>query len=118
MREHLVIVFVIYRVLWVTCVSLVLHGLALGSIFVSLFGLAFSYAVEGGMPNDMKTHAVVSGMFTSVLSMGMFLGPSVGGILFEAVGFRWGSLFVIFYMVFLVSLITFLNIFRTNEEKF
>ncbi|CAL8093269.1 unnamed protein product [Orchesella dallaii] len=92
-------------ILWVTCVALILHGLALAAIFVSLFILAFSFAVASGMPNDMKTHAVVSGMWTSLLSLGMFLGPSVGGILLDSVGFRWGSLFVICIMACLIVLV-------------
>ncbi|ODM98602.1 MFS-type transporter SLC18B1 [Orchesella cincta] len=92
-------------ILWVTCIALVLHGLALGAIFVSLFILAFSYAVASGLPNDMKTHSVVSGMWTSVLSLGMFLGPSVGGILLDRIGFRWGSLFALSIMACLIVLV-------------
>lgn len=52
----------------------------------------------------MSTYGVVSGMWTSMLSLGMFVGPVVGGVLLEHVGFRWGSVYVLASMLVLVGL--------------
>jgi MFS family permease len=63
-----------------------------------------------GLPNTMSTYGVVSGMWTSILSLGMFVGPSVGGILLDNVGFRWGSVFVLVAMLVLVKNFIIINI--------
>jgi len=33
-----------------------------------------------GFPDSISTYGVVSGMWTSMLSLGAFMGPSVGGV--------------------------------------
>lgn len=42
-------------------------------------------------------------MWTSALSLGMFVGPVVGGFLLDQVGFRWGTLYVLVNMIIMVG---------------
>jgi MFS family permease len=48
-----------------------------------------------GLPDNVATYSVVSGLWSSVLALGLFIGPSIAGLLYDTVGFRWGSLFVV-----------------------
>lgn len=57
----------------------------------------------------MSTYSVASGLWTSMISLGAFIGPSLGGILYDHVGFREGSYLILVTSLVVVS--TFLCIF-------
>jgi MFS family permease len=46
-----------------------------------------------GFADDIATYGMVSGLWTSFFSLGAFVGPTVGGVLYDTVGFRNGTLF-------------------------
>lgn len=48
-----------------------------------------------GLPNNLETFGLISGLWTSTFALGAFIGPSVSGILYDNIGFRHASLFVI-----------------------
>lgn len=51
----------------------------------------FYFCRANGHPDDVTTYGVVSGMWQSMISLGAWIGPSAGGALYDAVGFRQGS---------------------------
>lgn len=51
-------------------------------------------SVEGGFRDDLSTYGLVSGLWASTFALGAFVGPSIGGILFDVIGFRMGTLVV------------------------
>jgi len=55
----------------------------------------FDFSADG-LPDNMATYGLISGMWTSVLSIGMFVGPTLGGgLLFEYLGYAWAT--VVFF---------------------
>nr|CAD7261929.1 unnamed protein product [Timema shepardi] len=48
-----------------------------------------------GFPDNISTYGLVSGLWMSSFSLGAFIGPSVGGLLYDLVEFKMGTLFVI-----------------------
>lgn len=48
-----------------------------------------------GFPNNLETFGLISGLWTSTFALGAFIGPSVSGILYDNIGFRNASIFVI-----------------------
>jgi MFS family permease len=58
---------------------------------------------EGGFPDDISTYAIVSGVWASAFALGAFIGPSMGGVLLDYVGFRWGSMVIVAIHCFAVS---------------
>jgi MFS family permease len=55
-----------------------------------------------GFPDDLMTYGLISGVWTSMFALGAFVGPSLSGILFDYVGFRIGTLFVLGLQLLLV----------------
>jgi len=53
----------------------------------------------------------VSGLWASSFALGAFIGPSIGGVMLDFVGFRWGSLVIIVIHVLSVSEIIYFNLF-------
>ncbi|XP_038209175.1 MFS-type transporter SLC18B1-like [Zerene cesonia] len=82
-------------VLWVTILGLILHGLGMGSLLVSSFSDALSTAISSGLPNSIETYGLVSGMWTSTFALGAFIGPTVSGLLFDSIGFRSSTTFIV-----------------------
>ncbi|KAL1491150.1 hypothetical protein ABEB36_011790 [Hypothenemus hampei] len=82
-------------ILWMSIAGLVLHGLGMGAQLVASFGDALKTAVAYGFPNDLETYALVSGLWTSTFALGAFIGPSIAGILYDTIGFRNASLFIV-----------------------
>jgi len=91
--------------------GLVLHGLGLGSEVVSGFADAHKSALTAGFPDTIDTYGLVSGLWTSTFALGAFIGPTVAGILFDNIGFPWGTMFIIgihlAVLAFLVVFFTF-----------
>ncbi|CAL4158618.1 unnamed protein product, partial [Meganyctiphanes norvegica] len=83
--------------------SLAMYGTGYGAVFVVAFNGLLNAAKDNGFPNNIETQGLVSGIFTSTFSFGMFTGSSVGGILLDNFGFRMGSLVPI-VMLFTVSI--------------
>nr|CAH7734219.1 unnamed protein product [Callosobruchus chinensis] len=81
-------------VLWVTILGLVLHGLGMAAQLVSSFSDALRTCVAHGFPNNLETFGMVSGLWTSTFALGAFIGPSAAGILMDAVGFRYATMFI------------------------
>lgn len=75
-------------------VALVFHGIGFGAELVSTFAGAHRDVVTNGFPDDLSTYGLVSGIWTSTFALGCFIGPSVGGVLLDKIGFKWASVFV------------------------
>jgi len=70
-------------------------GVGLGAEVVAGFADAHKSAILHGFPDTIDTYGLISGLWTSVFALGAFVGPTVAGILFDAVGFPYGTLFII-----------------------
>jgi MFS family permease len=51
----------------------------------------------------MTTYGMVAGLWASFFSLGAFVGPSVGGVLYDTIGFRDGTLFPVGIHLLVVS---------------
>ncbi|CAG9576127.1 unnamed protein product [Danaus chrysippus] len=102
--------------LWMTILGLVLHGLGLGSLLVSSFSDALGTAISNGLPNSIETYGLVSGMWTSTFALGAFIGPTVSGLLFDSIGFRNSTQFVVILHL-CVMVAVFLFLFSCDRSK-
>ncbi|CAB3368781.1 Hypothetical predicted protein [Cloeon dipterum] len=87
--------FAMDTVLWMVIIGLMIHGTGIGFSLVTAFIGALQSAVKNGFSNDISTYAMVSGLWASAFALGAFVGPSIGGVMLDLVGFRWGTLVVI-----------------------
>jgi len=76
-------------------VGMSLHGFGLGASLVGGFSDAHKSAVASGLPDNLDTYGLVSGLWTSVFAFGAFVGPTAGGFLYDAVTFRWAIFLVV-----------------------
>ena len=88
--------------------SVVIAGVGLGAQLVAAFSEAQKSAVVMGFPDDISTYSMISSIWTSAFALGAFVGPTVSGALFDAVGFEWSTLFTVSWnmMVCLVTMMT------------
>ncbi|XP_059481311.1 MFS-type transporter SLC18B1-like [Neocloeon triangulifer] len=87
--------FPINTILWMVIIGLLIHGTGIGLLLVSAFIDALHSATKNGFPDDISTYAIVSGLWASAFALGAFIGPSIGGVMLDFVGFRWGSLVIV-----------------------
>lgn len=71
--------------------ALVIHGVGFGAQLVATFSGSHKDALAAGLPDDITTYGLVSGLWTSSFALGAFIGPSIAGVLFDSVGFGWGT---------------------------
>lgn len=76
-------------------VGLVFHGMGIALLLVSTFSDALRTSILGGFSEGLETYGLVSGLWTSVFAFGAFVGPSVSGALYDAIGFRKSVYFII-----------------------
>ena len=66
---------------------------------VAAFSEAQKAAIRTGFPDNLTTYALVSSIWTSTFALGAFVGPTAAGSLYDAVGFRWSTLFTVSWNV-------------------
>lgn len=75
--------------------GLLFHGLGIGLLLVSTFSDALKTAIDHGFSAGLETYGLVSGLWTSIFAFGAFVGPSISGALYDAIGFRKSVYFII-----------------------
>ncbi|CAG7831922.1 unnamed protein product [Allacma fusca] len=91
--------------LWLTCVGLVIYGVGLGAGMVSSFIMALQAAIGHGFVDNIQTYGVVSSLWNSFFALGNFIGPSIGGVLLDNVGFRWSTVFILGVQTAIIALL-------------
>jgi len=95
-------------------IGMTIHGFGLGASVVGGFSDAHKSAIRYGFPDTIDTYGLVSGLWTSVFAFGAFVGPTFGGVLYDAVTFRWAIflivigellalIFLVIYLIFELS---------------
>ncbi|XP_019393613.1 PREDICTED: MFS-type transporter SLC18B1 isoform X1 [Crocodylus porosus] len=77
--------------LWMFVLMLVLIGFSLGMTGIPLFPEVISCAYENGFEEGLSLLGLVSGLFSAMWSLGSFVGPTLGGLLNERLGFEWAA---------------------------
>uniref|UniRef100_T1IGZ2 Major facilitator superfamily (MFS) profile domain-containing protein n=1 Tax=Strigamia maritima TaxID=126957 RepID=T1IGZ2_STRMM len=54
-----------------------------------------------GFPDSYQTHGLISGLWAAFFQLGNFIGPSIGGILYDTVGFRNGTTVILCLQILL-----------------
>lgn len=58
-----------------------------------------------GLPDNIDTYGLVSGLWTSTFALGAFFGPSISGMLYDSVGFRKAVIFIIVLHITVASIV-------------
>ncbi|XP_068407067.1 MFS-type transporter SLC18B1 isoform X2 [Eschrichtius robustus] len=77
--------------LWLLVLILVINGISAGMSLIPAFPEILSCAHENGFEEGLSTLGLVSGLFGALWSVGAFLGPTLGGFLYEKIGFEWAA---------------------------
>ncbi|XP_014679577.1 PREDICTED: MFS-type transporter SLC18B1-like [Priapulus caudatus] len=86
--------------LWLVIICLLLQGFAIGGQLVPGMLDMLNSARWHGYPDDFETYGLIAGLFHSCVALGAFAGPSLGGFLYEAVGFPWSSTIIAAFQLF------------------
>jgi len=100
--------------LGLTLAGLLLQGAGSGAVIVSTYSSCLRATLTiDGYSQSVTTFSLVSGLWTSAFALGNFVGPSFAGIIFEQIGFRWGTVII----QTMLLMMTTLNIFSRKRDK-
>lgn len=90
-----------------TCVfGLIIQAIGIGGELVAGFSCLSKGALLAGFPQTIQTYSLISTIFTSLMALGIFIGPLVGRSVFNGLGFPWGSqIFVLYHLLLAVGII-------------
>lgn len=71
-----------------------------------------------GLPDNIETYGLVSGLWTSTFAFGAFLGPSVSGLLYDSIGFRKAVIFIITLHLVVAFIVLITIIFERNPRPY
>lgn len=77
--------------LWLLVLVLVVNGFSAGMSIIPTFPEMLSCAYENGFEEGISTLGLVSGLVGAMWSVGAFMGPMLGGFLYEKIGFEWAA---------------------------
>ncbi|XP_078584662.1 MFS-type transporter SLC18B1-like [Branchiostoma floridae x Branchiostoma japonicum] len=97
--------------IWEIYLAQVVFGIAKSAAIVPTYAELLRAARAAGMPDDLGTYGVISGVYDLMMNLGYLIGSTVGGVLMEEIGFPWastsmagvcllqGCIMVVFYVV-------------------
>ncbi|RUS77197.1 hypothetical protein EGW08_015024, partial [Elysia chlorotica] len=74
--------------LWVVIIGTMLLGLSIGASVIPAIKCMLVGACDIGFENNLDTYGLVSGLFNSIWCLGGFVGPTIGGVLVNEMGFN------------------------------
>lgn len=77
--------------LWLLILMLGVIGFSLGMTAIPTFPEIITCAYEQGFEEGLSTLGMVSGLFGAFWSIGMFYGPTVGGLITQHLSFEWAA---------------------------
>ncbi|XP_007649688.1 MFS-type transporter SLC18B1 isoform X1 [Cricetulus griseus] len=77
--------------LWLLVLVLVVNGFSAGMSIIPTFPEMLSCAYENGFEEGISTLGLISGLVSAMWSVGAFMGPMLGGFLYEKIGFEWAA---------------------------
>ena len=98
-----------------TLIALGLYGFFDCFIFVSSFTRAEMSATQNGFEENTRTYQLISGLWMTFNSMGNFLGPSIGGIVVEVLGFR-NAIMILWFPFILMLIFNIIELRHLNRE--
>ncbi|KFD47865.1 hypothetical protein M514_11279 [Trichuris suis] len=100
----------------VVALSLFCIGCALASLMIPPINYCLQAALKRGHPNNIETFGQVSGLLNASLSLGGFLGPTIGTAVVHFYGFRWTATGFSFLHLFF-AFVLFLTVVLMGREK-
>ncbi|XP_022253530.1 MFS-type transporter SLC18B1-like [Limulus polyphemus] len=82
-----------------------------------LYLAALHRSLARGYPNDHTTYGLLSGVFQASSSLGAFVGPSVGGILLEHVGYRMSTAVLVAEELVLIGVLIIYTFYNMATSK-
>ena len=102
---------------YLTLGAIIVAGFGLGAQLVAAFAEAQKAVVVEGFPDNVATYALVSSIWTSTFALGAFVGPTTAGGLYDLVGFRWSTLFLVSWNVAVAVLAVLLLLARRRRRS-
>jgi len=81
--------------IWIFLPALICFGLALGGLTIPVYSHLLQIAYAKGYPKDLRTQGLISGVFSSLWSLGALVGPIFAGTLVDLYGFNKASLSIV-----------------------
>jgi MFS family permease len=82
-----------------------------GSLYIPTFQNCLNAVKEQGYEDNFETYGCVSGIFQSAFAFGAFLGPTLGGLSVQQLGFGWTTTFIAFINgIFIIMLCIFFGV--------
>ncbi|RWS26692.1 MFS-type transporter SLC18B1-like protein, partial [Leptotrombidium deliense] len=72
---------------WLTCVAMAVIGISTSIAITPSFEVMLLHITDKGYSNDVNTYGLISGLWSSMWSLGDITGPAIGGLLAQHLGF-------------------------------
>ncbi|XP_001627861.2 MFS-type transporter SLC18B1 isoform X2 [Nematostella vectensis] len=110
--------FLPQKSVWFAAIALILLGLSCSFYLVPCLPDMMETAIKyHGLPDDITTHGVLSGIFGSLISVGAFLGPTIGGAMNRWLGFPWSATILAAILTFQGLLLAVFSIFEAAHRR-
>lgn len=76
---------------WLSSISMAVLGLAYSLAFIPTFETILEAVIDRGLPDDVRTYSLVSGLWSCVNSLGEVAGAALGGVFIEHFSFTFGA---------------------------
>ena len=103
--------------LHIIIIGLACSGLGSGGELIPGFSETLRVSFAHGLPNSPEIYGMATSLWQSAYSIGAFVGPSCGGVMYQYLGFENGTLFPVGLNIFLVSMVVISCLFCKDPSK-
>ena len=103
-----------------TICALFLQGAGSATVVVSSYSACLLSTLSipsPKYPDSVSTFSLVSGVWTSSFALGNFVGPTIAGMLYDQVGFRWGTAPVQAVLLLMVVVTSLAKLYQTRKRQ-
>uniref|UniRef100_A0A915EMB7 Major facilitator superfamily (MFS) profile domain-containing protein n=1 Tax=Ditylenchus dipsaci TaxID=166011 RepID=A0A915EMB7_9BILA len=92
-------------------IALAVLGIAAGALYIPTFQNCLDAVKENGYDDSFQTYGCVSGVFQSAFAFGAFIGPTLGGLSVQSIGFPWTTTIIAgINLIFIITLLVFFGV--------
>ena len=101
------------------CIGMLsLHGVGFAAQLVAGFSAAHRQAIANGFEDNIETYGLVSGLWTSTFALGAFVGPTLGGVMVQHLGFPLSTILVLVVELLVLLATLFFSFYNRRYNRY
>lgn len=90
--------------IYICIASIIIGGTGGGAQTIAAFSGINKEVASAGFAMNKATHSLISTLYSSSLALGVFVGPTMGGLIVDTIGLPWGChVYAVYHLILILA---------------